>query len=434
MSTGRSFPFNAVDEQEPIDFEDFSKYELDSWAEGNEEEEEGEERGERGKSTDEDSTEWNVVAKWSDEGESYHEGEEVGEAEELFSSTISSSEKLEEERPVIEDSVIPAEVSADREAIINRLKELQDELSELRRKNKMLELWIFRQMKKTQERITPSDLNKTIEQMEEVYKEALRAYKMQIDEISSQQAELKSEFEDYLKRMQTIREEEQQAFDAFLNREKEVAIDLVFEKTGKKITEKMMNGLMRRQTARRIVLARDRMRYVFLQHRLEDLKVRLRVAETLGEGMTTMDYEALHVANMGYKNRLDERDHELEKLRIKIAETVNGVAQYKEKEICIVEDIEYGKQNLNMCREASTNIRERVNRARLTLNDVRSTLNEKKLEAGLLVAKQELLEMEKMMKLKGLLKEKINELQREVQRYEVAKHKLQEEIGASRQH
>lgn len=83
--------------------------------------------------------------------------------------------------------------------------------------------------------------------MEEVYKEALRAYKMQIDEISSQQAELKSEFEDYVERMQMIKEEERQAFDAFLDREKEVAIDLVFEKTGKKITEKMMNGLARRQ-------------------------------------------------------------------------------------------------------------------------------------------------------------------------------------------
>lgn len=65
---------------------------------------------------------------------------------------------------------------------------------------------------------------------------------------------------------------------------------------------------------------------------------------------------------------------------------MNGVAQYKEKEICIVEDIEYGQQNLNTCREASTNIRERVNGARLALNDIRYTLNEKKLEAGLLVA------------------------------------------------
>lgn len=56
---------------------------------------------------------------------------------------------------------------------------------------------------------------------------------------------------------------------------------------------------------------------MFLQHRLDDLNMRLKIAETLGEGMTTMDYEALHIANCGYKDRLDERDRELEKLRIK---------------------------------------------------------------------------------------------------------------------
>lgn len=33
--------------------------------------------------------------------------------------------------------------------------------------------------------------------------------------------------------------------------------------------------------------------------------------------MTTMDYELLHIANIGYKDRLDERDEELEKLRHK---------------------------------------------------------------------------------------------------------------------
>lgn len=33
--------------------------------------------------------------------------------------------------------------------------------------------------------------------------------------------------------------------------------------------------------------------------------------------MTTMDFEALSVANIGYKDRVDERDRELEKLRIK---------------------------------------------------------------------------------------------------------------------
>lgn len=33
--------------------------------------------------------------------------------------------------------------------------------------------------------------------------------------------------------------------------------------------------------------------------------------------MTTIDYEALRIANMNYEDKLDERDRELEKLRYK---------------------------------------------------------------------------------------------------------------------
>lgn len=122
--------------------------------------------------------------------------------------------------------------------------------------------------------------------------------------------------------------------------------------------------------------------------------------------MTTMDYEALYIANCGYKDRLDERDRELERLRIKyvcmnyviflddfsrdisirIAETVNGVAQYKEKEVCIAEDIEFEQKNLDRKREENTKIRERVNNAHLVLNEIRETLNERSTSAGLLVA------------------------------------------------
>lgn len=72
--------------------------------------------------------------------------------------------------------------------------------------------------------------------------------------------------------------------------------------------------------SRREVLARIRYEYVLLQHRLEEIKMQLRNLETLGEGMTTMDYETLHVAHMNYKDKLDERDRELEKLRNKYVE------------------------------------------------------------------------------------------------------------------
>ncbi|XP_053994744.1 coiled-coil domain-containing protein 113-like [Hylaeus volcanicus] len=272
--------------------------------------------------------------------------------------------------------------------------------------------------------MTPADITKDPEKMEQTYKEALRVYKMQVDEILTQQSELTYDLQNHELRVHQARDENERTFDEFLEREKEVAVGLVYEKTGRKITDKIMDVLTHRQMARTKVLARGRRGYIFLQHVLEDLMARLRFAETLGEGMTTMDYEVLHVANIGYKDRLDERNQELEKLRIKIAETVNGVAQYKEKEVCLLEDIDYEDRSLADYREANTRARERVNQLHLMLNETRDQFNEKKVEAGLMVARQALLEMERMMKLKNSVTKDIAKLEHEIESFKSAKEVL----------
>lgn len=69
--------------------------------------------------------------------------------------------------------------------------------------------------------------------------------------------------------------------------------------------------------SRHKLLIRSRYERLILQYRLEDLNAQLAELETLGEGMTTADYEALHVAHVNYRDRMDERDKELEKLRYK---------------------------------------------------------------------------------------------------------------------
>lgn len=123
-----------------------------------------------------------------------------------------------------------------------------------------------------------------------------------------------------------------------------------------------------------------------------------------------MDFEALSIANIGYKDRVDERDRELEKLRnkypispyrhryrariivvsrffLRIAETVNGVAQYKEKEVCVLEDIEIEEENLEECRKRNTEYRERLNKIHVKLNEIRDELHQRNISAGLLVAR-----------------------------------------------
>lgn len=95
--------------------------------------------------------------------------------------------------------------------------------------------------------MTPSDSTKTREQMEEIYKEALREYKMQVDEILTREAELTYEMQNYTRKVMTLKEEDDRIFGLFLNRQKEISVGLVFSKTGRKLTEKMMENLIRRQ-------------------------------------------------------------------------------------------------------------------------------------------------------------------------------------------
>ncbi|EGI58424.1 hypothetical protein G5I_13461, partial [Acromyrmex echinatior] len=182
--------------------------------------------------------------------------------------------------------------------------------------------------------------------------------------------------------------------------------------------------------SRREILTRNRYEYILLQHRFEEIQIQLRNLETLGKEMTTMDYETLHMAQVNCKDKLDERDRELEKWRnkalltacywqieIRIADIVNGVAHYKEKETCLAEDIKFEERELNEYCKQTAKVREDVNRLHLILRDLRWTYDEKRLEGGLLMAPPVLRETERKMKLLDAVRNDIEIIKREIHRY-----------------
>lgn len=91
------------------------------------------------------------------------------------------------------------------------------------------------------------DRTKTMDQMEEIYKEELRDYKMQIDEIMNRQSELSYELQSYQQKVEMLREEDKRIFEEFLERQREISVGLIFSKTGRKITDKLMENLIHRQ-------------------------------------------------------------------------------------------------------------------------------------------------------------------------------------------
>ncbi|XP_011352491.1 uncharacterized protein LOC105288148 [Ooceraea biroi] len=276
------------------------------------------------------------------------------------------------------------------------LKEFLAEQAELRKKNKFLEAWIIKHMKKIQEKVTTTDVTEP-EQMEQIYRQTLQTYKLRRDDIMERRARTTADVQSYEDKVRKTRDENARVFNELLDREREVATGLIYTKTGGKITERAINEITRRQ------------------YRLEDLNSQLRDLEALGEGMTTMDYEALHVAQINCRDKLDERDRELEKLRSKIAQVVNGIAHYKEKETCLAEDIEFEEHELNEHCEQAIRVREDVNKLHLILRDLRRAHDAKRHDAGLLMAQPVLREMEKTMKLLDVLRNDIEIIKQEIQ-------------------
>lgn len=65
---------------------------------------------------------------------------------------------------------------------------------------------------------------------------------------------------------------------------------------------------------------------------------------------------------------------------------VNEVAHYKEKEACLAEDIKFEDHELNEYHQQTVKVREDVNKLHLILEDLRRDHEEKRIEAGLLIA------------------------------------------------
>lgn len=93
------------------------------------------------------------------------------------------------------------------------------------------------------------DRTKTMDQMEEIYREELRDYKMQVDEILNRQSELSYDLQSYQEKVEMLREDDRRIFEEFLERQKEISVGLIFSKTGRKITDKLMENLIHRQVS-----------------------------------------------------------------------------------------------------------------------------------------------------------------------------------------
>lgn len=99
----------------------------------------------------------------------------------------------------------------------------------------------------TREKVTPMYATKDPEQMEQIYRQTLLAYKLQRDNVTERRERLVADVRGYEDEVRTTGDQSARMFDKLLDREMEVATDLVYAKTGRMLTDKAVNEITRRQ-------------------------------------------------------------------------------------------------------------------------------------------------------------------------------------------
>lgn len=143
----------------------------------------------------------------------------------------------------------------------------------------------------------------------------LSRYKKESDENRIRNESIK-ESVDYLRdELNSLVITDAEVFADLISIETSLGVDLVFEKTGKRLTVKRVEEMIRRQKSRRNKVARTRISFIRLWHKFEEIDKKIRKFETLGPGMRISDYEAELGVNLVSKTRIDERNKALQKAR-----------------------------------------------------------------------------------------------------------------------
>lgn len=83
--------------------------------------------------------------------------------------------------------------------------------------------------------------------MEQIYRQTLLAYKLRRDDVTERKERAAADTRSHDGKVRATGEESARMFDQLLDREREVTTGLVYAKTGRKLTEKAVDGITRRQ-------------------------------------------------------------------------------------------------------------------------------------------------------------------------------------------
>jgi hypothetical protein len=104
-----------------------------------------------------------------------------------------------------------------------------------------------------------------------------------------------------------------------------------YSRTGKKLPVKMIKEWEEADEAKDQQVNQYRLQNIALRNQLANKQKVLRKKEQLADGLHLIDYEQLKIENQTLNEKIEERNEELHKLKVKMTWNVNRLSHYREK-------------------------------------------------------------------------------------------------------
>ena len=132
----------------------------------------------------------------------------------------------------------------------------------------------------------------------------------------------------------------------FKELKKSVAMNAQYSRTGKKLPPKMIKEWEEADEAKDQQVNQYRLQNIALRNQLANKQKQLRKREQLADGLHLIDYEQLKIENQTLNEKIEERNEELHKLKLKMTHNVNMLSHYREKYQSIVSQNQKQEQKL----------------------------------------------------------------------------------------
>ncbi|KAK9885461.1 hypothetical protein WA026_010956 [Henosepilachna vigintioctopunctata] len=311
-------------------------------------------------------------------------------------------DEIEEEQPLLT-----------REEYYNLFDKLMSEFPMIKIKNKFLQ-------RKMGELFKKRKVEHALKEEFDVQADVIEKYQNQLIRLShllkvyrTVTIKLNNELDNLQKQKDVKDNERQIIFNKLINREKEIGFGLISTKTGKEIPNKVVEQLIRRQLNTTHETSVLRLKYITKRDEFAEKTAELKSLDNIGEDLSLMDYEQLKIENRSLADKLEEKEEELTKLRIKCRNAVQVMAHVREKAAALDADMDVLKEDFEEVNYEYIEMRERLNFCKTERDEIRNKTMKLKAASGLLTKPKLLLDMETSLEEAKLLEETLEKIKSE---------------------